>query len=323
MGNAPPQLAALALFAEINARIDAGESRIAVLNEKGLSEVEFQQEQEHWLSLMAAQAQQQQWQIQQRYSALYAQWRLKDDSEHTPPMPFVVGPLLSPVARPLSNDLESAAAQVQRPSPIHSYDGARVRQREIPGDFAPTPIHSPSPDQSAFGSPFPLASASGSPQQQVEPLVGTTPSFTISQPTPYRENSPIAQPNVARAPLFVSERTAPSAQQTNDYAPAQYVTSSPLHVSLGAETHPARHVPAASVQTAPSVALSFEQLTCLTAELQVKPDQAEATLAGYGIDDAGYQAQHKELLVRCQADDHLDQRYQRLLEYYRSIVSQR
>jgi len=46
MSDAPLQLIALALFAELNARIDAGEPRHVVLTEKGLSEEEFRCEQQ-------------------------------------------------------------------------------------------------------------------------------------------------------------------------------------------------------------------------------------------------------------------------------------
>lgn len=336
MGNGPPQLAALALFAEINARVDAGESRVAVLREKGLSEGEFQQEQERWLSLLAARAQQQQWQLQQRYSALYAQWRLRDDSEHTPPMPFVVGPLLgSPVARPSSNDFGSPTAQVLRPASIHSDDEAYVPPRDMPAYPAPAPIHSPAPDASAFGSPFPFANAPNPPQQRFESPVSTTPPFTSSSSgQPPVETRSTALPdtthsNVARAPLFVSGPTALPAQDANVYtSPAQQATANRelvrTHVASNADAQPVQRATATLVQhSASGVTLSFEQLTCLTAELQVKPDQAAETLRGYGVDETGYQAQQRDLLVRCEADEHLSQRYQRLLQYYRSIVSQR
>lgn len=331
MDNSLPQLAALALFAEINARIDAGESRIAVLTEKGLSEVEFQQEQERWLSLMATQAQQHQWQLQQRYSALYAQWRLKDNSEHTPPMPFVIAPLAaSPMTSPLSEALDSPAAAPPAFTDFAGHD--YIRPPEAPAHAAVAPIRSPAP--SAFGSPFPLASGSSSPPQRVEPYLSTTPPFTSSSANYHSvetnvTGSPNTAPsNVARAPLFVSGLTASPVQEASAYTPpASYAAPhrevARMHFSPS-DAQPVHRAPTSPTQSAASgVILSFEQLTCLTAELQVKPEHSATTFAGYGIDEASYQAQHRDLLMRCEADDHLSQRYQRLLEYYRSIVSQR
>jgi hypothetical protein len=81
----------------------------------------------------------------------------------------------------------------------------------------------------------------------------------------------------------------------------------------------ARQAPAAPT----ALPLSFEQLTCLTAEIESNPSKSATALSGYGIDIQAYQAQLQALRVRCEADPELQQRYDRLIQYYRAVVAQR
>lgn len=208
MSDASLHLIALALFAEINARIDCGESRQLVLREKGLTEPEFQQEQQRWLQLLADQAQQQQWQLQQRYSAVYAQWRFRGNAPEPPPqviradtLPF--GP---PAGQPLFTSgtppahTPAAAIGANAPFALPTF--------EAEGKFGAKP-YSPTP-------------------------YSPTPYSSTSRATPPYFASPVAPTPVSPSPAF----TSPSPAFTSPASPA--VTSPQGPVQLGAT----RNIPA-------------------------------------------------------------------------------
>lgn len=313
MSDAPLQIVALALFAEINARADNGELRASILSEKGLTEAEFAREQERWLSLIASQAQQQRWQLQQRYSTMYTQWRLKDNPSKTPYPP---PPLWTD--QPLYGRTSLEAPPASPPANLSASPSAQV-------GAAPPFLEQPRPDgrRDAYGSNAGLAglgAAPASPTPRSFPTASepATPAFLAPAPSPAFTSAPA----FTSGPAFISGPAAHGLTQAPEVptgAAHASPTAGPLFVS------PSRSTPMAAPATPAFLGppLSFEQLTCLTAELDVKPDMARATLAGYGIDQSGYDAQRQALTVRCQADPELQLRYERLLQYYRKIVSQR
>jgi hypothetical protein len=296
MSDAPLQVVALALFAEINARVDNGELRTLVLSEKGLTETEFQREQERWLTLIASQAQQQRWQLQQRYSTLYTQWRLKDNPSQTPspPPPLLID---QPYDTRPSVDFQRNRATAE-PTPA----------RPVQVGEAPPFLEQPRSDtrREAFAQSPGFGAGQGYPAPQPSPL----------------SPQPVTPAFLPDSPAFIPGLTSHERSNASDHPRGGLPTSAnsgPLFVS---PPHTAfSQPPATAAFSGPP--LSFEQLTCLTAELDVKPGIADSTLAGYGIDRAGYAAQHQALRLRCQTDPELQQRYERLLQYYRGIVSQR
>ncbi len=321
MSDAQLQLVALAMFAEINARLDGGESRSSVLTEKGLTEGEFQQEQQRWLSLLAAQAQDRQWQLQQRYSALYTQWRLKDN---TFPEPAVS---LSPTGE---------TSRYASPTP-------RVLA-EPTGGIAAAPFHAPPSYDRVPATPqhaeFAAARSDGSQASQHQVPAFQAPAF-IPDNQPSETPAFLAGPHSPLGPVFTSNsaslaahefRTAPSAPPPGGGSfaspPPQGPDTSQQRNQHGSPNpsplaYNPPHVASAASPGSGGIVLSFEQLTCLTAELDVNPAKASPALAGYGIDQASYETQHRALRVRCEADPDLQQRYERLLTYYRAVVSQR
>lgn len=291
MSDAPLQLVALAMFAEINARLDGGEPRASVLTEKGLTESEFHQEQQRWLNLLAAQAREQQWQLQQRYSALYAQWRLKDN-EYTPPV------------------AQSPGAEL---SGYTSTSGGKHASEPL--DASVSPLHPSSHHSGAFGAARSYGTADRSIEAQAPAF--QAPAF-LPEPPPHQ--APAFLSDHSSTPSLGSSPNRASFAGREFSAVAEggglYGTPSPA-----ASPTPLPHVPPASTFT--GTTLSFEQLTCLTAELDVNPAKASPVLAGYGVDQASYDAQHRALRARCEGDFDLQQRYDRLLTYYRAVVSQR
>lgn len=141
-------------------------------------------------------------------------------------------------------------------------------------------------------------------------MTGGPPYFSTSQgngtePLQQSHHSAAAGGGTAASPAFA--------------ASGYFVT----HATGAWQTPAAAAAPQQPLATATALPLSFEQLTCLTAEIDANPSRSATALAGYGIDQHAYQTQLAALRVRCEADPELQQRYDRLLQYYRAVVAQR
>jgi hypothetical protein len=214
------------------------------------------------------------------------------------------------------------------------------------------PVAFPAPAQPLFVSPRPEAGTSPSPPAQTPsagpPYFSSAPFGQTSappnaeyQPSPYQSANATHASHYGAAPYGatpLSHATEPI-QPARDYAkpqaaaapsgtsPVQAFSASGYFVTNATGAWQAQQPAAADARQAPAaptvLPLSFEQLTCLTAEIESNPGKAATALAGYGIDNQAYQAQIQSMRVRCEADPELQQRYDRLIQYYRAVVTQR
>lgn len=141
------------------------------------------------------------------------------------------------------------------------------------------------------------------------------PSFDLSSPG---RGAPSPQPTPGLSPNL-----SPHGAPAGPYPPSPAHSPGPATPHLAAATPPGAPLNAPAGRDHVSPALSVEQYACLEAELAAQPAREALTLQRYELDAAGIEALRSRYQTLFAGDPALQERFTRLVEYYRNSFTRR